>query len=438
MDPITIGIISVAVLVALILIGFHIAVALSLVSFLSLLAITGGNIRVAGSILELTAYSAVNDYVFAVIPLFVLMGLLTTVSGGTADVFRAAERALRRVTGGLGISTVIANAVFAAVTGVSIASAAVFSRLAVPEMEAHHYKRQFAVGIVASSSLLGMLIPPSILMIIFGVITEQSVGRLFAAGALPGVMVASLLCLYVWGAVRMNPKLVDHARAKVRHAAATEEAGWKVTLRPWPIYFLMALVLGGIYGGFFTPTEAAAVGAAGATLLVIFKAPKPLSSFWQNVMATGSATASIFLLLITAQVYSRMLALSGLPNAVSQWAVNLDIGTAGMLLVFLAILLLLGMILDSVSIILLTMPIMFPVIMTLGMDPVWFGIVVIVTIEIGLLTPPFGMVVFAMKAALPPDVRLGEIFRGTAPFLALAILVAFPPIATWLPNAIYN
>ena len=444
MDPVLIGALSVGVLVALILLGFHVGVALAATSFGALLAISG-KMRVATSVLETTAYSAVMDYVFAVIPLFVLMGLLTTASGATSDLFRAAERATRGVKGGLGIGTVGANAVFAAITGVSVASAAVFSRIAVPEMLRMGYERPFSLGIVGASSLLGMLIPPSILMIIYGVVTEQSVGRMFAAGVMPGLLVAGLLSLAIWAMVALRP-----ARGGLGAAAAPQASvgagpsGARLMLRPWPVYLLIALVLGGIYGGAFTPTEAGAIGALGALMLYAARAGRAgAGGFARILRETGKSTASIFLLLITAQMYSRMLTLSGLPAAVTDWATQLDVGAWAVMLIFVGLLLLLGTILDSVSILLLTMPIMFPVVIALGQDPIWFGIVAIVAIEIGLLTPPFGMVIFAMKASLPGDVGIEEIYRGAAPFLAvlllaLAILMALPGIALWLPDLIYR
>ncbi|WP_372921605.1 TRAP transporter large permease [Roseovarius sp.] len=440
MDPAIIGALSIGILILMILCGFHVGVALAATSFGALYLMTG-KLRVASSVLEKTAYSAVMDYVFAVIPLFVLMGLLTTASGATGELFQAAERATRRMRGGLGIGTVGANAVFAAITGVSVASAAVFSRIAVPEMLRLNYERPFALGIVGASSLLGMLIPPSILMIIYGVITEQSVGRMFAAGVVPGLLVAAFLCIVIWVMVGLRPSRGGVGMPSVSQQAVTDKPG--TLLRPWPVYLLIALVLGGIYGGFFTPTEAGAVGAGGAFLMLVAKRGIPGRASLEILLETGKATASIFLLLITAQMYSRMLTLSGLPADVTDWATALDLGPTAVLLIFVIILLVLGMVLDSVSILLLTMPIMFPVILTLGLDPIWFGIMAIIAIEIGLLTPPFGMVIFAMKASLPADVRIEEIYRGALPFLgvlmlALAVLIAFPALTLWLPDMLYN
>jgi TRAP-type C4-dicarboxylate transport system permease large subunit len=336
-----------------------------------------------------------------------------------------------------------------------------------------NYDRRFSLGIVAASSLLGMLIPPAILMIIYGVITEQSVGRLFAAGVGPGLLVTVMLCAAIFALVAARPHLGgrllrgDAAAAlagrgggsgsgKPHHGSPQDTAQrdaaprgvsagetTRQMIRPWPVYILIVLVLGGIYGGIFTPTEAGAIGAFGALVLLGMRRRFTARSSWTILLETGKATAAIFLLLITAQMYSRMLTLSGLPAEVSNWAVNLDIGATGVVLIFVLVLLALGTILDSVSILLLTMPIMYPVTQTLGLDPIWFGIVAIIAIEIGLLTPPFGMVIFAMKAALPRDVAIEDIYAGTAPFLvvlllALALTIAAPAITLWLPTAIYG
>lgn len=439
MDPLSLGLISCLVLMVLILSGFHIAIALSFTSFATLYLLTG-RLSVAAKMLETTSYSALMDYVFAVIPLFVLMGLLTTASGATGELFQVAEKMTRRLPGGVGVSTVLANMIFAAITGVSVASAAVFSKVAVPEMVRLNYDRKLSLGIVASSALLGMLIPPSVLMIIYGILTEQSVGRLFAAGIGPGLLLSLALCLYIVARVLLRPETGGRSaalREKARHAPQVS------LLRPWPIYLLIFVILGGIYGGVMTPTEAGAVGAAGGLAMLFARGRQPGRAFLNVVLDTGSATASIFALLVAAQMYSRMLTLTGLPAAATDWVAALPVPPIFVILLLVVILLLLGMFLDSVSILLLTMPIIHPVILHLGYDPIWFGIVAIFAVEIGLLTPPFGMVIFAMKAALPDDVAIGEIYAGTMPFIlllfgVLALLIAMPSFTLWLPNYLYN
>ncbi len=435
LDPVTVGALSVAAIFILILLGFHIGIALASVSFVGLYLISG-KFLVAASLLQTTAFHGVNDYIFAVIPLFVVMGLFVTQSGATRDLFDAAESLMPRIRGGVGIATVLANAIFAAITGVSVAAAAVFSKLAIPEMNRLGYERRFALGIVASSALLGMLIPPSILMIIYGIITEESVGRLFAAGVGPGLVVTAALSAAILVRARLDPTLVGReTQGNARANAGTANAIIKI----WPIIALIALVLGGIYGGLFTPTEAGAVGALGAVALIFVRGRYTNASMMMMLLDTGRTCASIFFLLLTAQMYSRMLTLSRLPDALTQWASGLAMPGVVILLAFVMVLLILGCIIDSVSTLLLTMPIMVPVAQSFGYDKIWFGMIAIVSVEIGLLTPPFGMVVFAMKASLPDGVRVEDIFRGCVPFFAvllaaLALVIAFPQISHFLPR----
>ena len=265
MDPSNIALLTVAGVFTLVLLGVHIGVALALLSVIGIWAITG-KLAVAVSLLNTTAYQSVMDYIFAVIPLFVLMGILANLSGATRDLFSSAQILFGRIRGGLGIATVIANAVFAAITGVSVASAAVFSKLAIPEMLRLEYDRKFAYGIVAGSAILGMLIPPSILMIVYGVLTEQSIGKLFAAGIGPGLVVSVILSLGIWLRVRLNPALARQVETGLQ---LTRADVLRAALKPWAVVLLIALVLGGLYGGLFTPTEAGAIGAAGALVLVV-------------------------------------------------------------------------------------------------------------------------------------------------------------------------
>lgn len=437
MDPINIALFTILGVFALVLIGVHIGVALALLSVVGIWAITGKP-AVAISLLNTTAYSSVMDYIFAVIPLFVLMGILANLSGATRDLFSSAQVLFGRIRGGIGIATVIANAVFAAITGVSVASAAVFSKLAIPEMLRLNYDRKFAYGIVAGSAILGMLIPPSILMIVYGVLTEQSIGKLFAAGIGPGLLVSVILSIGIWLRVRMSPQL--GGRTDVLATVSFQELV-RAAVKPWGVILLIVLVLGGLYGGFFTPTEAGAIGASGALVLTLFAKQLNRKSAIQVLSEIGRSTASIFLLLIAAQMYSRMLTISGLASRLSEWAAGLPVPPMVIVLAFVLVFLLLGMIIDSVSILLLTIPIMFPVIVKLGFDPIWFGMVSIVAIELGLLSPPFGMVPFAMKSALGRSASVEEIFAGSMPFvlllmLALVFVIAFPSISTWLPSVL--
>lgn len=435
MDPLTIAIISVAFVFFFILMGVHIGVSLATVSVLGIWAITG-KASVAINILQTTSYSAVMDYMFAVIPLFVLMGLFSTQSGATQELFDSAQYFLGRLRGGIGIATVMANAVFAAITGVSVASAAVFSKIAFPEMERLQYDRKFGLGIIAGSAILGMLIPPSILMIIYGVLTEQSIGKLFIAGIVPGLVVTGVISLGIWSMIGFNPRLGGF---REKPPKMNLSSFLKAIATPWAVVGLIILVMGGIWGGLFTPTEAGAVGAAGGFLLVVIKRKFTFSGLWQILMDGGRTFSSIFLLLICAQMYSRMLTISGLATKITVWATSLPVPPVVVIGGFLTVFVILGCIIDSASILLLVIPIMHPVAVKLGYDPIHFAIISIVTIEIGLLTPPFGMVVFAMKSALGDKVTIEEIFAGSTPFMimlvvSLLIIWKLPFLSTWLPS----
>lgn len=439
MDPVLIGAVSAVLVFVLILVGMHVGVALALTSVLGIYLISG-KWSVAFRLLESTSYNGLNDYVFAVIPLFILMGAFATVSGVMRELFESMEAVLRRLRGGLGIATVGGNAVFSAITGVTVASAVVFSQVSIPEMKRLGYDKKFALGIVASSALLGMLIPPSILMVVYGVITEESIGKLFAAGMGPGLVVSIALSLAIVVMIRLRPALCG-VEGRVASSGPVLSRR-QLVLRPWAVYALVLLVLGGIYAGWFTPTEAGGIGALGAFILVVVKRKFGFRTTYELLLQTGSATATIFFLLITAQMYSRMLSLSGLPEYLTRLMIGVDIPPMAIVLFFVLIMLILGTILDSTSIMLLTMPIMVPVVLKLGYDNLWFGMVSILAIELGQLTPPCGMVIYAMKAALPTETTIDELFSASMPFLAvllvaLGVVIGFPQITLWLPQAIF-
>ena len=443
---IVIAIVSIVVLFALILAGCHIAVALGITSFFSVLWLSNFKLKVALSILSGAAYSAIRDYSFVVLPLFLAMGVFMSHSGAAKSLFDSANHLLRKIPGGLAIATVLSNAVFAAVTGVSVASAAVFSKVAMPEMIRYKYDKSFAVGSVAGSSVLGMLIPPSTLMIIYGMQAEESIGKLFMAGIVPGILLAIIMSIYIVIRATKDPTLigreVDQAGKAIPIDWSTQEKPdmKQVILGPLPTVILIIVVMGGIWGGFFTAYEAAAVGCLGALILSLINGMR-----WQGLKAvileTSSSGASILLLLICATMYSRMLSMSGLVTYMGNAIISLGLPTIGLILLFCVILLFLGCILDSTSILLLTCPLIIPVLKTLNVDLIWYGIIMIVVVEMGLLTPPFGMVVFSVDAAVDKSVGLtvGGIFKGSTPYLFLmallvGIMIVFPGIVTWLPN----
>jgi C4-dicarboxylate transporter, DctM subunit len=434
LSPLEIGGCAVAALIVLIYLGLPIGIVMLVVSFLGVSVIRGD--EVALRMLGAVANDSLEEYLFAVVPLFVLMGLLVSVSNVGKDTFDVFERLLRRITGGLGVATVFANAVFASITGISIASATVFSRVAVPEMTRHGYTKRFATGVVAGSSVLGMLIPPSLLMIVYAVLSEQSVGRMFLAGVGPGLLLVVIFSATILVLAWQRPSLVFGATtrsASFQHFTALQLL-WKLV----PILVLMLMVLGGLYAGVLNPTEAGAAGALGALVIAILRRALPKRTFWNLLVESGQITVSVLFLLVAATLFSRMLALSGVPHALAEMLLAGPIGPYGFLLVYLLLIIALGCLIDSISIMLILLPIALPVAEHAGFDLIWFGVLTVVAVEIGLLTPPFGLSVFAIKSAMDdPTLKLGDIFRGALPFVvamlaALAILVVVPDISTWL------
>jgi len=427
MTTLAFGFVLIAVLVGLVLLGMQIAYALFGVAFVGIWLIRD-NIGLAFRMLELTAYSGIADYLFATIPLFVLMGLLVSVSNVGRDTFDVAEELLRRMICGLGIATVAANTIFAAVTGVSIASAAVFTRVAVPEMTRHGYRPAFSAGTVAGSSVLGMLIPPSLLLIIYGVLAEVSIGGMFIAGIIPGLMLAGGFVLMLIALTSLFPRFVL-SDPETSRARRLDTARQPMPLRTMlgkliPIVALVVLVLGGLYTGFFTPTEAGGIGAFGALIVALSRRSLDRHKLWQVMKQTGVISVSILLLLIAASFYSRMLAIAGLPNAIAGLVTGSGFGPLGFLFLYALIILLMGMILDSTSILLIMVPIAAPIAQGLGIDLMHFGIVTVLAVEIGLLTPPFGISVFTVHNTLnDPSVSVEQIFAATLPFIAVMLLV---------------
>ncbi|MFP5511032.1 MAG: TRAP transporter large permease [Alphaproteobacteria bacterium] len=432
MTPFDIGLIALAAMFVTVLAGLFVPVALMLCSFLGVWAIKGSPV-LASKLMALAANDSISSYFFGVVPLFVLMGFIVAEAGLGRDAFDVANAMFRRLRGGLGVGTVGANAIFAAITGISIASAAVFTKIAVPQMIRHGYVPRFAVGVVAGSSVLGMMIPPSLLLILYGILTEQSIGDLFIAGIGPGLLLAVFFAAGIVLMAIFTPGFVG------RPEGAPEALPPRALLaKGLPIAALITLVLGGIYGGLFTPVEAGAVGAIGALLIGVALRRLTWAGLWRVLVDTGLVTATVCFLIIAAQMYSRMLALSGVPAGLGAWAAGADLGFWGLMILYVLIVIALGMILDSSSIMLILVPLMLPVVVPMGVDLVWFGIVTVLAVEIGLLTPPFGISVYVIKATLDdPTITLAEIFKGAAPFalimlVVLALIIVFPVIAIGL------
>ena len=425
---------SLVAMLLLIWCGMHVAVVLATVSFVGVWLIKG-NAAVAAHLLAQGASDAVASHIFGVVPLFVLTGFLVAHADVGKDAFEVANQLCRRLRGGLGVATVAANAVFAAITGISIASAAVFTRVAVPQMQRYGYRPAFATGVVAGSSVLGMLIPPSLLMILYGFLSNQSVGDMFTAGIVPGLLLALAYAVGIVALAYLRPGMV-FADARPQHVEAGALLGAGALLaKLLPSVVMIVAVLGGLYGGLFTATEAGAVGAALALLIAIVKRKLNARTFWSVLTETGHVTVAVSFLIICASIYTRMLAMSGMPQFLVEAMAHAGLGAGAFLLLYVAVVILLGTIIDSSSIMLIVLPLMLPIAETFGMNLVWFGVVTVVAVEIGLLTPPFGLSVFVIKSTLnDPAVSLGDVFRGTLPFTlimtgVLAALLLFPQLS---------
>jgi len=438
MSSLEIGLASVVAMLVLIYIGMYVPIVLALISFVGVWVVKG-NINIAVALLWIASAKTVGNFLFGVIPLFVLMGLLVSAAGMGRDTYDIAHSFLYRVRGGLGMATVVANAIFAAITGVSIASATVFSRIAVPEMLRYGYKGRFAVGTVAGSSVLGMLIPPSILLIIYALIAEESVGDLFIAGVGPGILLTIAYCALIAVMAYGFPNSVAIPETfSDKHDTEDRLPGKELVLKAIPISILILVVLGGIYAGFYTPTEAGAAGAFVALLFALARRTLTWRRLWDILVETGHISATLLFLIISASMYSRMLGITGLPTQLGTWIASIDASFGLLLFIYVVVVLVLGTIIDSVSIMLITVPLFLVVLVPFNIDLVWFGIVTIIATEIGLLTPPLGLAVYVIKSSLDrDDISLADIFIGAAPFaltmlIVLILVILIPDISLFL------
>ena len=435
MTPIEIGILSVVAIVVLVYLGVYIPIALGLVSFVSILLMRD-NFDLAINLLKIAVGDSVMEYTFATVPLFTFMGLVVSKAGLGADIYTVMNSGFRKVKGGIGMATVGANAVFAAVTGSSIASASVFSKVSVPQMLAFDYNPRFAVGVVAGSSVLGMIIPPSAMLIIYSFVAEQSVGDMFLAGVVPGILlaIAYVVAIYLMG--RFTPTYVGGRQV--------EETEWMSPLeiadKTLPTLILITAVLGGIYTGWLTPVEAGATGSLLGLVIAAFRKKLTLKTLWNALLETGHITASILFLITAASIYSRMLGLAGLPNELGDLLSETQMSFFWIMVIYVLLMIFLGTLLDTASIILIVVPLFLPLVEPMGLSLIWFGIVTVVGAEIGLLTPPLGISCFVIKATLnDPRISLKDVFVGAFPF-ALVMLVVLVALIRWpsLSLAILN
>ena len=437
MSPFEIGLYSLGAIVILVYLGFWVPFALMLSSYVGVWLIKDSSI-LAGKLLALAASETISSYFFGVVPLFVFMGNVVSATGMGEDAYDVANQAFRKIRGGLAIGTVGANAVFAAITGISIASAAVFTKIAVPHMIKFGYSPRFSVGVVAGSSVLGMLIPPSLLLILYGILTEQSIGDLFIAAIIPGILLAIVFGFGILLLSLFWPSFV-HSKKIYNEKLDLQLMNLREFLKKGaPLFILIVVVLGGIYGGFFTPIEAGAIGSFGAVIIGLIKRRLSLPTLWGVLVETGYITAAISFLIIAAQMYARMLALSGMPSEFGAFVVSSEFSIMSMILLYILLVILMGTILDSGSIMLILVPLMYPILVTLNIDLIWFGIVTVIAVEVGLLTPPLGISVFVIKSSLDDkSITLGDIFIGAFPFAIMMIAVlflvlAFPQLTTFL------
>lgn len=432
MDRLDIGIVG--VISALILIGIRVpvGVVLGLVSFLGIGAIL--NFGAAWGILTAVPYSFITNWSLSAVPMFLLMGYIASQAGLTRGLFGAIRMFFGGVPGGLASATVVASALFASASGSSVATAAAFSRIAVPEMLRVKYAPSLACGSVAASGTLGSLIPPSVLMILFGIFTETSIGALFVAGIIPGILSAlvyiGMITTRAWISPELAPPTTETFTRAEKRAALSDT---------WPLPVLILGVLGGIFTGLFSPTEAGAIGAALALLLAFARKGMSRRALLQSLVDTAEGTCTVFIIAIGASMFSVFMGLSTLPTVLSQTLLPVVDNIYLLMIAIAVIFVILGMFVDSISLLLLTLPVIEPLLRSLGVDFVWFGIIVIKMLEIGMITPPVGLNVYVMKSALGDRVPLTEMFKGTSWFilmdvLTLALLVAIPAISLFLPR----
>jgi C4-dicarboxylate transporter DctM subunit len=388
-----------------------------------------------GPALKLLAQSPIRtatDAEFAVIPLFLLMGAFASASGMSRELFRASNTFLGHLRGGLGIATIVACGGFAAICGSSVATAATFSKVAYPEMRQYGYPQSFATGVIAAGGSLGIMIPPSTVFAVYGLITEQDIGKLFIAGIVPGILAVAMYIVTINIIALLRPGFLP---VTPRHSWAERIEALRDV---WAVTLLFLFIIGGIYGGLFTATEAAGMGAAGAFIIAVARQKMSRADFLRCLVESLRTTAAVFTILIGALIFGYFLTITQTPQKITHFLTDLGLGPYGVLILIMLMYLFLGCIMDAMAMIILTIPIVFPVIKELGFDPIWFGVIIVMTVELGLIHPPVGMNVFVIKSVIK-DVKLSTVFYGVMPFvltdiLRLVILIAFPILALWLPS----
>lgn len=431
MDPVTVGAAGSLLLVVLLFLGMPIAFLMMLVGFLGISQLTSAG--AALPVIPQTLYGVCSHYPFTIIPLFIVMGSLSGTAGLTRELYASFDTWFRRLPGGLGVATIAACAGFAAVSGSSVAAAAAMGRVAIPEMRRFGYAPRLATGVVAAGGTLSFLIPPSLGFVVYGMLTEQSIGKLLISGVLPGILLCVIYAAVVIGWVLIRPDLapVCPERIPLRQKVSAIKG-----VRDPALVF--CLVVGGIYLGFINPTEAGAVGAFALLLIVLIKKRMSRKEAVASLLEATRVTVMVLFLVAGATVFSTFLALSTIPAHVSSWVAGLEVSRYLVLAIIILIYLFLGCFLDSVSMMVLTLPVVYPVVVSLNFHPIWFGVVAVLMMEAGLITPPMGLNIYTL-AGIATDVAPAEIFRGALPFLTAILLTAvlltvFPGIALYLPG----
>ena len=425
-----VAIIGFAALFAMMLLRVPIGMAMGLVGVTGFGYVVGGYpaLKMVGQ----TSMRTVTDYTFGVIPMFLLMGAFVSNSGMSRELFRAANSFLGHLRGGLGIATIAACGGFAAISGSSVATAATFSTVAYPEMRRYGYPQSFATGVIAAGGTLGAMLPPSTVLAVYGIITEQDIGKLFIAGILPGLLAASMYICTVVIIGLVKPDFLPR----------TPVHDWKERLdglrNIWAMLLLFVFVISGLYGGLFTPTEAGGMGAGGAFLIGVLRGRLDGKEIRRSLLQATRTAAAVFTVLIGALLFGYFLTVTQTPQKVTAFLTGLGLGRYGVLALIMLMYLVLGCLMDALAMVILTVPIIFPVIKELGFDPIWFGVIIVMTVELGLIHPPVGMIVFVIKSVIQ-ELNFSTIFAGVLPFIVtdlirLVILIAFPIIALWLPS----
>ena len=426
----TVAIAGFIVLFALMLLRVPVGMALGLVGVGGFAYLVGGEpaLKLVGQ----TSMRTVTDYTFGVIPMFLLMGAFVSTSGMSRELFRAANTFVGHRKGGLGIATIAACGSFAAISGSSVATAATFSAVAYPEMRRFHYPQSFSTGVIAAGGTLGAMFPPSTVLAVYGIITEQDIGKLFMAGIIPGIIAVSMYIITIVIIGILRPAFLP----------AGPRSSWKERRQAlgdiWAPLLLFLFVIGGLYGGLFTPTEAGGMGAGGAFIIGVLRGRLSRTDIRRSLLQATRTAAAVFTILIGALLFGYFLTITETPQKVTAFLTGLGLGSYGVLALIMLMYLVLGCLMDAMAMIILTIPIIFPVIKVLGFDPIWFGVIIVMTVELGLIHPPVGMNVFVIKSVVQ-DVKFSTIFKGVLPFIVtdlvrLVLLIAFPLLATWLPR----